>query len=1037
MSDVFFIFVPMKKIYALFVLLLFVATLHAKPVHFASKPSLSPDGTEIFFAWDGDIFRVPAEGGLALKIVSMKGTETAPLVSPDGKHLAFAANEQGDYNVYVVPLAGGPAVQLTHNDASDIPVSWSPDSKHIYFESNRYNNVSTYSVPITGGTPRRLFPHYFNTISSLVEDPVTGTFYFIESAESYRFATRKGYKGEHNANILSWNPKTEEYKELTTWIGKDQWPMVDKNGTLYYVSDEKNGEDNLVKHVNNERVFITEYTEPVRYPSISYDGSRIVFLKGYQIHWLDTQTGTLTKPEISIVDTKKNVDISVKIETPSDAALSPDGKKLAFSFRGMLFVSDNEGNFIQQIETPAQERVAEVVWGTDSKTLYYTRTNKGYYHIFKTRADVPGAETLVYESAGKARSLTPSPKGDKIAFVSGKRSLMVLDTKKDHTEKLADQEFWAHQNYSIAFSHDQKHLAFTAMNMFEQDVYIYSFDTKEVLNLTHSAVSESAPVFTPDGKYLYLLTNRTAASYPGGASMSLYKVALQKNQKPLATEAYEQLFQNNKADGKDSLVVIDQKSLQRRFERVVRTGSQSNPYIFSQKDKSWLLYGSNHEGTFGVYIQELKDWDQKPATQIKGLRMARKFITNGKDLFALGMDGLYKINPGAGSATKVTLTTHANKSITQEFEQMFYEVWATLEQNFYDHTFHGVNWEEKRDYYAGFLPYAQSRDDLRTLTNDMLNELNSSHMGFSTRGTEEAAPGKNTTMATGVLFCEDNPYIVDRILAESPADFALNPIAPGDKLVAVNGAKVDPNTNREQYFISATPHKEITLRFAKANNQEEYNVKLHTTSTAALRDLLYTEWEDANREYVENKSKGTLAYVHMRDMSSGALQNFLIDMHTYAVHKDGLILDLRYNNGGNVHREVIDFLSRKSHFHWKYREGQVNTHPNVTPGDKPIVVLINERSLSDAEVTSNGIKELSIAKLIGTETYRWIIFTSGAGMVDGSSVRLPAWGCYSLDGKDLEITGVAPDISVRNTFDDRLKSRDPQLDTALKELLSD
>ena len=292
-------------------------------------------------------------------------------------------------------------------------------------------------------------------------------------------------------------------------------------------------------------------------------------------------------------------------------------------------------------------------------------------------------------------------------------------------------------------------------------------------------------------------------------------------------------------------------------------------------------------------------------------------------------------------------------------------------------------------------------------------------------------------MATGVLFCEDNPYIVDRILAESPADFALNPIAPGDKLVAVNGAKVDPNTNREQYFISATPHKEITLRFAKANNQEEYNIKLHTTSTAALRDLLYTEWEDANREYVENKSKGTLAYVHMRDMSSGALQNFLIDMHTYAVHKDGLILDLRYNNGGNVHREVIDFLSRKSHFHWKYREGQVNTHPNVTPGDKPIVVLINERSLSDAEVTSNGIKELSIAKLIGTETYRWIIFTSGAGMVDGSSVRLPAWGCYSLDGKDLEITGVAPDISVRNTFDDRLKSRDPQLDTALKELLSD
>lgn len=1037
LPDVFCIFVAMKKIYALLTVIVVAATLHAQPVYFASKPSLSPDGKDIFFAWDGDIFRVPAEGGLALKIVSMKGTETAPLVSPDGTLLAFAANEEGNYNVYVVPLAGGPVEQLTYHDASDIPVSWSPDSKHIYFESNRYNNVSVYSVPVTGGTPKRLFPHYFNTVSSLVENPVTGAYYFIESAESYRFATRKGYKGEHNANILSWNPKTEEYKELTSWIGKDQWPMVDKNGTLYYVSDEENGEDNLVKHVNNERVFITRYTEPVRYPSISYDGSRIVFLKDYQIHWLDTETGALTKPRIAMVDTKKNVDISVKIETPTDAALSPDGKKLAFSYRGMLFVSDDKGNFIQQIPTPSAERVAEVVWGKDSKTLYYTRTNKGYYHIFKSRADLPGAETLIYEAPEKARSLTLSPKGDKIAFVSGKRSLMLLDTEKDLTEKLADQEFWAHQNYSIVFSHDQSHLAFSAMNMFEQDVYIYSFATKEVTNLTNSAVSESAPVFTPDGKYLYLLTNRTEASYPGGASASLYKVALQKNQKPLATEAYEQLFQNSKSSGKDSSVVIDQKYLQRRFERVVRSGNQSNPFIFKQKDKTWLLYGSNHEGEFGVYIQELKDWEQKPATKVKGLRMTRKYITNGKDLFALAMDGLYKINPGAGSAEKVTLTAQADKNITHEFEQMFYEVWATLEQNFYDHTFHGINWEEKRDYYARFLPYAQSRDDLRTLTNDMLNELNSSHMGFNTRGAEEAVPGKNTTMATGVLFKEDNPYVVDRIVPESPADFALNPIAPGDRLVAVNGTAINEQANREQYFLSATPHKEITLKFAKRSNQEQYDVTLHTTSTAAIRSLLYTEWEDFNREYVENVSKGTLAYVHMRDMGAGSLQNFLIDMHTYAAHKDGLILDLRFNNGGNVHREVIDFLSRKSHFHWKYREGQVNTHPNVTPGDKPIVVLINERSLSDAEVTSNGIKELSIAKLIGTETYRWIIFTSSAGMVDGSSVRLPAWGCYSLDGKDLEFTGVTPDISIKNTFEDRLRNRDPQLDRALKELLTD
>ena len=261
----------------------------------------------------------------------------------------------------------------------------------------------------------------------------------------------------------------------------------------------------------------------------------------------------------------------------------------------------------------------------------------------------------------------------------------------------------------------------------------------------------------------------------------------------------------------------------------------------------------------------------------------------------------------------------------------------------------------------------------------------------------------------------------------------------GDELVAVNGIKVDKKANREKYFVSPAGRDEIVLRFArpvKGNGNSEFDIRLHTMSSGDIRSLLYTEWEDSNRSVVDRLGGGKIAYVHMRDMSPESLNNFLVDMNTYAVHKDALILDLRFNNGGNVHKEVIDFLSQKQHFKWSYRNNQINTHPNVTPGDRPIIVLINERSLSDAEVTSNGIKTLSIAKLVGTETYRWIIFTSGVRLVDGSSVRLPAWGCYSLNGKDLESSGVVPDIYVKNTFKDRLESKDRTIGESNKRIIT-
>ncbi|MEG1484337.1 MAG: S41 family peptidase [Bacteroidales bacterium] len=1019
----------MKKILFFCILCLPILSL-AETLHFPNRPTLSPDGSIIYFPYNGDIFKVPAAGGLAVRIVSLGGNETNPRVSPNGKLLAFSSDIQGNNDVYIVPVTGGDVKRLTFHESSDYPISWSSDSKSIYFESNRANIITTYKISIDGGTPYRLFPDYFNTIVDVAENPVTKEIYFTESSEGISFPTRKRYIGDNNANIQQWNPAKKEYKELTNYNGKDLWPMVDKNGTLYYVSDEYNKEANIVKYnPQGKAEQLTTFKQSLQYPSISYDGLEMVFLLEYKINYLNLKTGKVTEPQIIIADNNVALQRSFADEKPRWAGVSPDGKKFAFSIRGLLFVSDTKGEYLKQLNTPANERVTEVVWGPDNKTIYYLRTNKGYSNIFKIAADGSLIEKPVYITENNISSLTTSKKWDKIAFICGSKAIMMLNTGNDSVEKLADAQFWAFQDYNISFSPNDSYIAFEAVDNFEGDIYVYSLKEKKLTNLTKSASSEGNPCFSPNGKDLYLVANLYSTVFPrgGGSGSKIYKLPLQRyNEKAFKSDIYDKLFVTKDETKKDTVVNIDFKDIFRRMEEMNIAGR--NLYTYSNKEQSWLLYTTGKE----VYALKISDEDAKPKV-IKDLP-GGNYITSKTDLYSVFGGNIYKIDFNQMKATKTEIKKSVEKNLKDEFTQMFYEAWAAMEQNYYDVKFHGTDWKAKKDYYASLLPYVKTRRQLRTLINDMLGELNSSHQGFSTRGKEEGETQTNTfTAETGIIWQNDAPYTIDRVLTDSPANSVDIDLKPGDLLIAVNGEKVVEKNNRESYFISPVKQNEIKLTFKRGT--KEFDVKLHTISYGSTKNMLYTEWEDTCRAKIDKLSNGRIAYIHMRDMGDGSLMPFLKAMHTDYVNKDALILDLRYNNGGNVHKEVLDFLRQKAHFTWSYRDFPQVTHPNVTPADKPIIVLVNERSLSDAEVTSNGIRSLGIAKIIGTETYRWIIFTSGVGLIDGSSLRLPAWGCYSLDGKDLEFSGVKPDIYVKNTFQDRLNGKDPQLECAVKEIL--
>lgn len=354
-----------------------------------------------------------------------------------------------------------------------------------------------------------------------------------------------------------------------------------------------------------------------------------------------------------------------------------------------------------------------------------------------------------------------------------------------------------------------------------------------------------------------------------------------------------------------------------------------------------------------------------------------------------------------------------------------------MQENFYDEKFHGLDWVKVKQQYQKYVPFINTRSDLRIMMNDMLGELNSSHQGFSTFGDEENVNLQNRTNETGIVFQNDKPYTVKYVVKRSAADKKGVDIKPGDVLVKVNDVSVDQSVDREYYFTRPSIDKEMRLTFSRGG--QHYDVKLHPQSS--VFNTLYDKWIDDNQKRVDEKSKNRIAYGYMKNMGQPELESFLIDMTKELNKKDALILDLRYNTGGNVHDELLRFLSQRSYLQWKYREGQLTKQSNFAPSDKPIVLLINEQSLSDAEMTAQGFKALKLGKIVGNETYRWIIFTSGMGLVDGSFVRMPSWGCYTLDGTDLEMSGVKPDVIVYNKFEDKINGRDPQLDAAIEEIL--
>jgi tricorn protease len=1053
----------MKKIYLLlFSIFLFqnLAKAQDQGVYFASYPTLTPDGKTVIFSYEGDLWKTDLNNAAAVRLTAMQGEETCPRVSPDGKWLAFSSNQFGNNDVYVMPLAGGEIKQLTFHEANDQVDSWSWDSKSIYFTSNRYNGFSEYNIGLGGGTPTRLFSNYFNTIHGAFEHPQTGELFFSNTWESSIFANRKHYKGAYNPDIQSYNPKTKAYKQYTDWIGKDFWATLDQKGNIYFVSDEANEEYNLYTFVDGKKTALTQFTTSIKRPFVSANGEKVVFEKDYQLYVYDVASKQSQKINYTIfrndvLPKQQEFDVKGKIDAVD---VSPDGKKLGFVSRGELFVSDVEGKFVREIERGNAERVAEVKWLPDNKTLIFSQTSGGYYNWYTIAANGSGKEKQITDDKQNNRAITVNKAHTQGVYLSGREEVRMIDLNTLTSKNIAKDEIWGIQNSQPMISPNGEYVVYNAHRNFETDIFVYGIKTGKTLNLTNSGVSESEPFWSPDGKYIYFSSSRVVPDFPyGGHDSRIYRMPLQKFDDAFRMDKFNDLFKEEKKDStakkdKDKKkplseqpapkapadIVINTEDLMKRLEHIgPGFGDQNSPYVIQKGDKTLIYFSSNYvEGKWGTYRTTLQPFEDPKTEKVSGPDTRGFDIVSSGDKYYMIADGnIYTLNIDNNKIDKIDIGYKFDRNLDGEFRQMFDEAWAGLEENYYDSNFHGADWKKVHDSYSVYLPYLNNRADLRLLLNDMLGELNSSHQGFYSGGTEETKTLRYRTMETGIVFDNDDPYKVASILKNSNADKASINVEPGDRLKAVNGIAVDEKQDRNFYFTKPSLDKELTLTFDQKG--KEIQVKVHPESSGQLEDDLYDEWIDNNRKIVTEKSKSRIAYVYMKNMGGEALQEFLQDMVDDAYKKDALILDLRYNTGGNVHDAVLQFLSQKPYLQWQYRGGQISPQPNFAPAAKPIILLVNEQTLSDGEMTAQGFKALKLGKIIGTETYRWIIFTTGRGLVDGSFYRIPAWGCFTLDGKDIEKNGVTPDINVKTSFTDRLENKDPQLDRAIDEIMND
>ena len=1076
----------MKKIF------LSAALLAASLASFAQQnplwmryPAISPDGSTIVFAYKGDIYSVPSQGGEARQLTTNAAFDSYPIWSPDGKKIAFASNREGSMDVYVINANGGAPTRLTTNSGSELPVAFK-DNDHVLFSANVMPTAQSnlfasrefsqvYEVSTQGGRPKLYSVLPMENISINAKGQV-----LYHDCKGYEDKWRKHHTSPITRDI--WMLDGGKYQKLTSFKGEDRNPVWAQDGQSFYYLSEQNGSFNIY-HRNVGSGKDTQVTHnqknPIRFLTSSQSG---LLCYGYDGEIYTVKEGAEPQ-KVNISITTDNAEPSlvrqIRSNGATEIALSPSGKEVAFVMHGDVYVTSVDYKTTKRItDTPQQER--NVSFSPDGRALVYASERNGVWQIYQAKIKNASDKNFTYCTDIEEEALTHSnltsqypaysPDGKEVAFYEDRATLRILNLKSKDVRTVLDGKY----NYSYSdgdiwfeWSPDSKWLLCSYIGTGgwnNTDIALVKADGKEVHDLTDSGYSDSNGKWVLGGKAMLFESDRAGYRSHGswGAEddaylmffdldaydrfrMSTEELELAEANKDVKEKKAEEKDEKKKEDkqkkaeekGKTEVekvkpLELDIDNCRDRIVRLTVNSSRMGDAILDSKGEK-IYYQAAFEGGYDLWCHDLKE--NTTTLMMKNIGgggfVADKDV---KNLF-LCNGGIKKIDLASKQTKGIDFEAPFNYKPAEERQYLFNHIWRQVKDKFYDPNLQGVDWDGYRKVYERYLPYIDNNFDFAEMLSEMLGELNASHTGCR----YYPSGASLQTAALGVFLdpnYEGDGLKIQEIIKRGPFAVKKNEVTPGSIIEKIDGTDIKAGEDYNA-LLDGKAGKNVRLTIKNAKGKR-FDLTIKAISQGAQQELLYKRWVDRNRAIVDSVSGGRIAYVHVKAMNSESFRTVYSELLSDKNrNRDAVIVDERHNGGGWLHDDLCTLLSGK-----QYQEfvphGKVVGKDPFNKWTKPSCVLICEDDYSNGHGFPWVYKELGIGKLIGAPVAGTMTAVWWETLMDRSLVfGIPQVGCRDMRGTFGENTQLNPDIEVYNSPEDYITGHDTQLIRAVEEMMKE